>query len=442
MFTSIFRNLIYAVFAIILLQSCERDIENYSHNDETSLAKKWYEDNGKPYPLDWSKSQLIKGNKENITVVVPLENGTNLGPDNSMQQNMVFTIEGNKVANANKVNIFADTRTVAEFSQQASSNFVKKQLYRSMDLGKVYYMVYDLNDTLLYSQSFDSRGLRKANLQLKTKAADSTSNKGNVKSDTSKNIPVVCSEWYLVEYFDDGTEYWTYLYTTCSGTASGGGGGGGSNGGGSGGGSASYYYESPEDPIVLQQILNCFNNIPSNAQTIYKITIHSHLANPNLPTQVYNFSTNDPGHAYITMEKSNGTASRSLTFGFYPSQDTWITGTKNAVTSSIGQEDPDFRRSNARYTITVNETAFNNARNMALNKSTKPYDLNDYNCTDYAIDVFNTALGGSGIVVPDSPIGFTTPAGLYGKLSEMKTAGIPGISLTQTNAPSSTSACN
>lgn len=79
---------------------------------------------------------------------------------------------------------------------------------------------------------------------------------------------------------------------------------------------------------------------------------------------------------------------------------------------------------------------------MALNKSTKPYDLNDYNCTDYAIDVFNTALGGSGIVVPDSPIGFTTPAGLYGKLSEMKTAGIPGISLTQTSAPSSTSACN
>ena len=213
------------------------------------------------------------------------------------------------------------------------------------------------------------------------------------KADTSKNIPVVCSDWYLVQYFDDGTEYWTYLYTTCSGTASGGGGGGGGGGGaGSGGGSASYYYESPEDPIVLQQILNCFNNIPSNAQTTYKITIHSHLANPNLPTQVYNFSTNDPGHAYITMEKSNGAASHSLTFGFYPSQDTWITGTKNAVTSSIGQEDPDFRKSNARYTITVNETAFNNARNMALNKSTKPYDLNDYNCTDYAIAVSYTHL--------------------------------------------------
>lgn len=245
MLTNIFRNLIYAVFTIMLLQSCERDLENNPQNDETSVAKKWYEDNGKPFPLDWSKSQLIKGNEENITVVVPFQNGTNLGPDNSMQQNLVFTIEGNKVATANKVSLFADTRTVAEISEQAISNFVKKQVYRSQELGKVYYLVYDLNNTLLYSQSLDSSGLKKVNLQLRTKDADTKVNKNSSKPGTSKNIPVVCSEWYLVEYFDDGTEYWTCLYTTCSGTASGGG------GVGSGGGSASYYYESPEDPIVL-----------------------------------------------------------------------------------------------------------------------------------------------------------------------------------------------
>ncbi len=321
MLTTIFRNLIYAVFAITLLQSCERDIENYPQNDETSLAKKWYEDNGRPYPLDWSKSQLIKGNEENITVVVPLENGTNLGPDNSMQQNLVFTIERNKVVNANKVNALSDTRTVVQFSEEAITNFVKKQGNRSKDLGKTYFMIYDLNDNLLNSQLLDATGLKQVNLQLKIKDDAAKEKDNGTSSTTGKNIPVVCSDWYLVEYFDDGSTYWMYLYTTCSGVGSGTGSGGGGGGGGGGGSSApaSTYYEAPAEPINIQELLNCFNNIPSNAQTTYKVTIHTHLANPSNPYQVYNVSGDDPGHAYITMQKTNGSATRSLTFGFYPS---------------------------------------------------------------------------------------------------------------------------
>src|SRR5690606_7556409 len=105
MTTSIYRKVIYAVFAILLLQSCERDTIMSPQTDETSLAKKWYEDNGKPFPLDWSKALLIEGNNnENSTLVVPLENGTTLGADNSMQQNLVFTIQGNKIVKGNKVN--------------------------------------------------------------------------------------------------------------------------------------------------------------------------------------------------------------------------------------------------------------------------------------------------------------------------------------------------
>lgn len=434
------RKLIYTVFAIMLLQSCKRDRENYPQTEVTSLAKKWYEDNGKPFPLDWSKPEIIKRNNEITSIAVPLEDGIKVGPDNSIQQNVVFTVDEHGQVKANKVDLFSDTRTITEHTKEAITNFIKQVDHSSQKMGKVYYIVYDLKQNLLYSQLLSEEGLKSANLHLTTQNKDiKVKAKKDVPS-TSANIPVVCREWYLVESYDDGSSYWMYLYTTCSGVGSGNGGGGG--GGGGGGSSTSYFYEAPTDPIVLQQLLNCFNNVPSNAQTTYKVTIHTHLANPNNVTQVYNFSADDPGHAYITMEKSNGSTSRSLTFGFYPSQDSWITGTKNAVTSSIGEEDPDFRRSDARYTITVTEAAFNNARNMALTKSTKPYDLNDYNCTDYAIDVFDTALGTTGLAVPNSTIGFTTPAGLYGRLSEMKTAGIPGISLTQSSAPSSTPACN
>ncbi|MDR6513690.1 hypothetical protein [Chryseobacterium camelliae] len=442
MFTSIFRNLIFAVFAVILLQSCERDIENYPQNDETSIAKKWYEDNGKPFPLDWSKSKLINGTNH-TTLVVPLENGTNLGPDTSMKQNVVFTIEENNVVEANKVNVFSDTRTVSEFSEEAIANFLTKQVSRSKNLGKTYFMVYDLRDNLKYSQSLDSGGLRQANLQLKIKDNDIKPKNNNGESNTSKNIPVVCTEWYLVQYFDDGTEHWMYLYTTCSGTASGGSGGGGGGGGhGGGSGGTSTFYDAPTEAINIQEVLNCFNNIPSNAQTTYKVTIHSHLANPGNPYQVYNASQNDPGHAYITMQKTNGSATRSTTFGFYPSAGSWMTAIKDAENSAIGQEDPQKRRSDGSYTITVSEAAFNNARNAALAGSAKQYDLNDYNCTNFALQVFNAAMGGTGLQVSNSSIGYKTPSSLYLKLSEMKTAGTPGVSLSQGFAPTSTMPCN
>lgn len=427
MLTSIFRNLIYAVFAIILLQSCERDMENYPLNDETSVAKKWYEDNGKPFPLDWKKAQLINGNN-NTTLVVPMQDGTILGWGYSMQQNLVFNIEGNKVASANKVSLFADTRTVAEFSEQAISNFVKKQVYRGEELGKLYYMVYDLNDTLLYSQSLDSSGLKKVNLQLTTKDADTNVNKDNSKPDTSKNIPVVCSEWYLVEYFDDGTEYWTYLYTTCSGTASGGGGGGGGGGGSHGGGSGGTSFEAvaPVTTINIEQRLDCFKNVVDDVNTKYKVTLNAHRIDLN---------SDKPGHAYLTIEKSNGTQLQRLSYGFYP-QTFAGSATMQPTPSAMGEESSDDdRKSDARYSLSVTKAQFNSIISQSIALSKVPYDLNENNCTHYATDVFNSLLPSNGQLNNN---GFLTPDGVYTYLANLKQAGNPNVTLGRITPPTST----
>ncbi|MEB4760806.1 hypothetical protein OZN48_09930 [Chryseobacterium indologenes] len=426
MLTTIFRKLIYVVFAIMLLQSCERDIETYPQTDETSVAKKWYEDNGKPFPLDWKKAQLINGNN-NTTLVVPVQDGTILGWGYSMKQNMVFTIEGNKVASANKVSLFADTRTVAEFSEQAISNFIKKQVNRSEDLGKVYYMVYDLDDNLLYSQSLDSSGLKMVNLQLKMKDADTNVNKENVKPDTSKNIPVVCSEWYLVEYFDDGTAYWTYLYTTCSGTASGGGGGGGgggSHGGGSGG--TSFVAAAPVTTINIEQRLDCFKNIVDNADTKYKVTLNAHRIDLN---------SDKPGHAYLTIEKSNGTQLQRLSYGFYP-QSVAGSATMQPTPSAMGEESSDDdRKSDARYSLSVTKAQFNSIISQSIALSKVPYDLNENNCTHYATDVFNLLLPSNGQLNNN---GFLTPDGVYTYLANFKQAGNPNVTLGRIDPPKST----
>lgn len=119
-----------------------------------------------------------------------------------------------------------------------------------------------------------------------------------------------------------------------------------------------------------------------------------------------------------------------------------MTAIKDAENSAIGQEIPQTRRSDGSYTISVSEAAFNNARNIALTGSAKKYDLNDFNCTNYALQVFNAAMGGTGLQVPNSPIGYMTPSSLYLKLSDMKTGGTAGISLTQGFAPTSTNPCN
>ena len=59
------------------------------------------------------------------------------------------------------------------------------------------------------------------------------------------------------------------------------------------------------------------------------------------------------------------------------------------------------------------------------------YDIDEYNCTDFALDVFNFTRLNSPIEIPkyDIPGGMTqkgtsTPQGLYVKLKSMKQAGI------------------
>ncbi|EEI91355.1 4Fe-4S binding domain protein [Sphingobacterium spiritivorum ATCC 33300] len=219
---------------------------------------------------------------------------------------------------------------------------------------------------------------------------------------------------------------------------------GGTDNGGSGGGNASgsnFNALGPTNPINLEKDLDCFDKVPSNNNTVYKITIHVHSAHEGYPTQEY--WQGDPGHAYITMEKSNNANVHRLSFGFYPKEDTWVTPTKNAVASGIGEESSnDLRRSDIRYTMIVNEQSFNNAKFSAIVNSNKPYDLNDFNCTDYAIEVFNAAMqNGEKLNVLNSNIGFTTPAGLYSNLDQLRQNGNTKISKSKFYLPFSNS-CN
>lgn len=85
----------------------------------------------------------------------------------------------------------------------------------------------------------------------------------------------------------------------------------------------------------------------------------------------------------------------------------------------------------------LNEGQFNTVMNKAISSSTKPYDLATYNCTNYALDVFNYVktvpieVSPMSVYIPEGypSMGSATitidksPQTLFEKLKQMKQSG-------------------
>src|SRR5690606_38463049 len=108
MIRSICKKLVIMVSAIILLQSCEHQTAKDLVEDETSVAKKWYEDQGKPYALEWSKLIKITGSDNTTTFIVPVESGVNIGPETVLLMNVLFIVDAYDVVFEIRVDIFSD----------------------------------------------------------------------------------------------------------------------------------------------------------------------------------------------------------------------------------------------------------------------------------------------------------------------------------------------
>ncbi|WP_423737893.1 hypothetical protein [Chitinophaga caseinilytica] len=232
------------------------------------------------------------------------------------------------------------------------------------------------------------------------------------------------SYFSLFYYFNQSPSY-TYTYQTTDPYIYG-------YGGGGGGGSSTAVVELAPVEILsgpsvdLNKRINCFGNVPTNASTTYSMTVYTDIPEDGNPTTVL-YGTN-PGHAFVTLTKTNGSTSVSQTFGFYPANGLKSITFDNVTSKIVNDASHEY---NAKITIpSMTEAQFNNATSTALTKSGNSYDLNDYNCTDYAVDIFNSVSvpGFSPLSIPDhvAPAGVnykTTPGGLYKALNQLKTAG-------------------
>jgi hypothetical protein len=233
-----------------------------------------------------------------------------------------------------------------------------------------------------------------------------------------------------------------------------GGGGGWPNGGGGGvyGGSGEVQVEPIEDPpiyvdfepvenrdaIDIAKYLKCFSNIPDAGSTC-SIEILSDIPVDNQPDKFFDWTTGSPGHTFLHLKKANGEQVASQYIGFYPSTE-WKTIVYTPVEGKFADN------SNHEFNASLKRDVNPSQLQVAINKiqdlsKTVKYDVDDYNCTDFSLDVFNSVPNVNPLVIPKFSIplgGFqhttSTPQGVYIKLKAMKEAGVEGANI---NIPTS-----
>ncbi|MEP6466868.1 MAG: hypothetical protein ABJB05_11220 [Parafilimonas sp.] len=189
-------------------------------------------------------------------------------------------------------------------------------------------------------------------------------------------------------------------------------------GGGGGGGSENVYpdetiniyYENADQPTIdILKYINCFSLISDNGAT-FKITICSDIPVNSDPNQLFDFSTGACGHTFLQLTKSDGHTIIQQNIGFYPESGWKSIEANSPVTSKL--VDNAGHEFNASLSVNVDAAHFQTALNEIQYYGKLKYDIDNFNCTDFALNVFNA----SAPLYLDIPQ-YHIPGGMYGELS-------------------------
>lgn len=178
--------------------------------------------------------------------------------------------------------------------------------------------------------------------------------------------------------------------------------------------------------IEVEKFMKCFSNIPDAGAT-GSIEIFTDIPVDGDPSKFFNWENGSPGHVFIQLHKENGSASATQNIGFYP-----VTGFKTTLTTApiagkfVENNSHEF---NASMKINLNATQVKAAvtRILYLARFVN-YDIDDYNCANWALDVFNEAVKVEErltdiplYTIPGgvTPKGSSTPQGIFRKLIQL-----------------------
>ncbi len=148
----------------------------------------------------------------------------------------------------------------------------------------------------------------------------------------------------------------------------------------------SNYYASVYGPIIapgsdnpindIQDFLDCFDNTQNATLTVYALEPNPGSGDTSVGRSV--------GHAFISISQGNSTS----VYGYYPVSN-WINPWNTSGSSELGNDSNNSFSSSI--TTTISGSQLKQINNASINFN-QTYNLNNYNCTDFVIEMGN--LGG------------------------------------------------
>lgn len=193
--------------------------------------------------------------------------------------------------------------------------------------------------------------------------------------------------------------------------------------------------------VNIKNVFNCFDLVPDvGASYTMKLCVDVPV-NSN-PEALLNLSgAVSVGHTFLVLTKTNGDASITQSFGFYPGEMPSIMVPSASVPSAI--KDNGGHEVNLSFSMSISAAQFGTVQTTAIADAGKPYVLTGYNCTGYALDVFNSVrsspINSEPVTtmmpgVPGVPMLITqSPEGLFAVLDAMRTGGGPEAGNIQTD---------
>lgn len=208
-------------------------------------------------------------------------------------------------------------------------------------------------------------------------------------------------------------------------------------------------YQDSNPAIDVQRYIKCFSSIPDVGSTC-SIEIYADIPVDNNPNAFFDISTMSPGHTFISISKSNGAQRVVQNIGFYP-----ISGYKSMTYAPTAGKLVDNAKHefNASLSMALTPAQLSTILLRVQQWSNLNYDVDQYNCTDWALDIFNSVRASKLDIplygIPGSPMtqATRTPQGLYQKLQQMMGSNNPEkgnitIGIIKGYAGGSTGPCN
>lgn len=170
--------------------------------------------------------------------------------------------------------------------------------------------------------------------------------------------------------------------------------------------------------IDIVKVLKCFETIPDLGAKC-SVELFTDLPIDRKPEIFFDWTDGFPGHSFLQLKKSAGSKAMTLNLGFYPVAAWKMIFTSEGIPGKFVDDSKHEYNASAKMTITAAELATLISAIKLESKIIK-YDIADYNCTDFAVKMFNVLRPSDPLKVPRyqipneaSPNGSVTPQGLY-----------------------------